>query len=161
MNRDEIKRLAGIASLLSEMLEEASVNPVSQIVPTQEMLVETAKADARARRRRQELFPGIQVADPAWDLMLELFIHSAEGRRISVTGLGLSANVPGATVLRWLAMFQEGGLIQREPDPLDRRRIWVRLSEDGHNRVAQGIAASIANATAPAPVSFGGRQLAA
>ena len=60
-------------------------------------LVAIAKNEIRARRHRQELFPNIQVADPAWDLMLELFINQAEGRRISVTGLGLSANVPGAT----------------------------------------------------------------
>ncbi|MGV3511624.1 MAG: hypothetical protein ACO1OX_06430 [Novosphingobium sp.] len=101
-----------------------------------------AKENIRARRRRQELFPNIQVADPAWDLMLELFINQAEGRRISVTGLGLGANVPGATVLRWLAMFHESGLIVREPDPADRRRIWVSLTENGFDKIAQGIAPS-------------------
>lgn len=142
MDSDDRGKLAIIATMLIDLLRQQCAEPAADPVLTTEQLIAMAKAKIRARRRRQELFPGIQVADPAWDLLLELYVNCAENRRISVTGLGLGANVPGATVLRWLAMFQETGLIVREPDPLDRRRIWVRLTDLGTDRVAQGIAAS-------------------
>ncbi|MFN3457358.1 MAG: hypothetical protein ACK4Z8_07255 [Novosphingobium sp.] len=140
MNRKDKARLAAINTLISELLAAPSDEEEARSrIPTTDELVANAKACVRARRQRQDLFPGIQVADPAWDLMLELFIYDAENRRISVTGLGLAANVPGATVLRWLAMFQEAGLIVREPDALDRRRIWIHLTEAGRERIARGI----------------------
>lgn len=139
MNSKDKARLATINALINELLAAPAEEAAADGIPTTDELVATAKACIRARRRRQDLFPGIQVADPAWDLMLELFITDAEGRRISVTGLGLGANVPGATVLRWLAMFQEAGLIMREPDAMDRRRIWVHLTEAGRERIARGI----------------------
>lgn len=142
MDSEDRGKLEAIAALLLQLLRSGSGEAVIERIPSTEELITMAKAKIRARRRRQELFPGIQVADPAWDLLLELYVNCAEGRQISVTGLGLSANVPGATVLRWLAMFQEAGLIAREPDPLDRRRIWVRLTAQGMDRVAKGIAAS-------------------
>lgn len=142
MDSDDRGKLAAITTMLIDLLRQQGAEAATEPVLTTEQLITMAKANIRARRRRQELFAGIQVADPAWDLLLELYVNCAEKRRISVTGLGLGANVPGATVLRWLAMFHEAGLIVREPDPLDRRRIWVRLTDLGAGRVAQGIAAS-------------------
>jgi hypothetical protein len=151
MNSQERERIARVASLLNELLGAADEEEWSSEVPAQDRLVLLAKDEIKARRRRQDLFPNMQVADPAWDLLLELFIHQAEGRRISVTGLGLGANVPGATVLRWLAMFHEGGLIIREPDPADRRRIWVYLTDSGWDRIAQAIAPPERRPVAAAP----------
>ncbi|NLR72564.1 winged helix-turn-helix transcriptional regulator [Novosphingobium sp. ERN07] len=142
MESEDRSKLEAIATLLLDMLRSDTVKPAYERTPSAEQLIAMAKAKISARRRRQELFPGIQVADPAWDLLLELYVNSVEGRQISVTGLGLGANVPGATVLRWLSLFQEAGLIVREPDSLDRRRIWVRLTALGVDRVAKGIAAS-------------------
>ncbi|MBB4612456.1 winged helix DNA-binding protein [Novosphingobium taihuense] len=149
MNKEELARLAAIQTLIGELLghhEEVH----GETVPTFERLAAIAKAKIQARRRRQELFPGIQVADPAWDLMLELFIHHVEMRQISVTGLGLGANIPGATVLRWLAIFHEAGLIVREPDPSDRRRVWVRLTQSGAERIAMAISPGNAISSLPA-----------
>lgn len=140
MNSQEKERIARITLLLNELLYPSEDDAAANAAPSTTELVALAKENIRARRLRQELFPNIQVADPAWDLMLELFINQAEARRISVTGLGLSANVPGATVLRWLAMFHEAGLIVREPDPADRRRIWVSLTETGWEKMHQAIA---------------------
>lgn len=142
MNSQERERIARITLLLNELLSAPEQQTSLETPPSTADLVAIAKSEIRARRHRQELFPNIQVADPAWDLMLELFINQAEGRRISVTGLGLSANVPGATVLRWLAMFHESGLILREPDSADRRRIWVSLTESGWEKIALGITPS-------------------
>lgn len=85
--------------------------------------------DARLKRRRyfgDELF-----ADPAWDILLELYALRCEQRRTSVSKLSLGAAVPTTTALRWIEKLDQEGLVDREPDPCDARRIWVELSDRG------------------------------
>lgn len=160
MNKQELARLAAIHSLIGELMNQQE-GLEDEPAHSLERIAAIARAKIQARRRRQEIFPGIQVADPAWDLMLELFIHHVEMRQISVTGLGLSANIPGATVLRWLAMFHEAKLIVREPDPTDRRRVWVRLTQSGAERIATAISPGKAISSLPAARTVERSSLAA
>ena len=66
-------------------------------------------------------------ADPAWDIMLDLFAADLEQRRVSVSSACLAAAVPPTTALRWLKKLEEEQLIQRSIDPLDRRRVYLSL----------------------------------
>lgn len=89
--------------------------------------------DARARRRQffgRELF-----ADPAWDILLELYAYGLAQRRISVSKLAFAIEVPGTTVLRWIAILEKEGLVLRSPDTTDGRRTWVSLSALGLERM--------------------------
>ena len=52
-----------------------------------------------------------------------------------VTSACIGAAVPTTTALRWLALLEERGLIVREADPTDARRIFVRLSADAYARM--------------------------
>lgn len=85
--------------------------------------------DARAARRR--FFDGDLFADPAWDILLELYALGCEQRRMSVSKLSIVAAIPATTTLRWLDKLQAESLIERESDPLDARRVWVKLSDYG------------------------------
>lgn len=85
----------------------------------------------KARRERADHFNGHLFADPAWDILLELFALELEQRRVSVSKLCLSAGVPSTTALRWIEKLHEEGLIARGEDPFDGRRIWVTLSPAG------------------------------
>lgn len=83
----------------------------------------------RARRLRANFFDAELFADPAWDMLLDLFAAELEGASVSVSSLCIAACVPGTTALRWIASMTEGGLFDRQPDPNDRRRAFVVLTD--------------------------------
>lgn len=84
-----------------------------------------------ARASRRQFFSADLFADPAWDILLELYALECEQRRISVSKLCLAAAVPSTTALRWLDKLQTDGMITRQADPLDARRVWVSMSQAG------------------------------
>lgn len=84
-----------------------------------------------ARAARRQFFAGDLFADPAWDIMLELYALECEQLRTSVSKLCIAAGVPATTALRWIDKLQSEGLITRSADPLDARRVWVSISTDG------------------------------
>jgi len=90
-----------------------------------------ARSIIRARNARRRFFDGELFADPAWDMLLELYALEGEGRRISVSKLSLAAGVPCTTALRWLDKLEAESLLVREDDPSDGRRVWVKLSAAG------------------------------
>lgn len=85
----------------------------------------------RDRAIRGQFFDQHLFSDPAWGILLELFAVRCEGTRVSVSKLSVAAGLPCTTVLRWLDKLQSERLIVRAQDPLDRRRVWVDLSELG------------------------------
>lgn len=88
------------------------------------------------RRRRQLAFTNPDIfGEPAWDILLDLYVAHAEGRSISVSSACIGSAAPPTTGLRWLGVLQYEGLVLREHDPQDQRRILVRLSPDGLNRM--------------------------
>jgi hypothetical protein len=82
------------------------------------------------RRYRARIFGAELFADPAWDLLLELYASHFAGVRVAVTALGVTV-IPATTALRWLSRLEKDGLIVRTQDPTDARRVWVDLSELG------------------------------
>jgi DNA-binding MarR family transcriptional regulator len=83
------------------------------------------------RRRRTLLFSADLFADPAWDIMLELFLAGLEFRRTAISDLGYKIEVPMTTSLRWIDKLQADGWVKRIPDPRDHRRVLVELSARG------------------------------
>lgn len=82
----------------------------------------------RERERRRAMFGAELVADPVWDMLLDLTAASLEGRQVSVTSLCLASGVPQSTALRWIGRMERAGMVERIDDRLDRRRAFVRLS---------------------------------
>jgi hypothetical protein len=85
----------------------------------------------RSRRMRAQFFEGELFADPAWDMLLDLFASALERRRVSVSSLCIAAAVPPTTALRWIGTLHEYGLFERQADPSDRRRAYIALSSKG------------------------------
>ena len=92
---------------------------------------ELARAIIKARSARRRFFDEHLFADPAWDILLELYALKCEGVPVSVSKLSIAAGVPGTTALRWIDKLEEQELIARTADPLDGRRVWIRISELG------------------------------
>ncbi len=83
----------------------------------------------RQRRVREQFFPADLFADPAWDMLLDLYAARLERRPVSVSSLCIASAVPATTALRWIKTMTDGGLFIREADPHDGRRIFIALAE--------------------------------
>lgn len=123
---DPRSRVALIMAQVERLAEEASATELP--AATSPHFVRRVLA---ARAARRQFFDGDLFADPAWDILLELYALRCEQRRTSVSKLCLAAAVPATTALRWIEKLHSEGLIEREADPLDGRRIWVVLSDQG------------------------------
>jgi DNA-binding MarR family transcriptional regulator len=80
------------------------------------------------RRKRNGYFDGALFSDPAWDILLDLYIAQESGREIAVQSACIGAAVPPTTALRWLKVLEDHKLVKRREDPQDHRRRFIRLT---------------------------------
>lgn len=97
-------------------------------------LEQTAKAQRARRiiaeRRRRERTLGSELfADPAWDMLLDLYAAYHERRNVSVSSLCIASAVPATTALRWIKTMTDKGLISRSADAHDGRRIYLHITD--------------------------------
>lgn len=85
------------------------------------------------RMRRRTI--GDEQSDPVWAMVLELCAARLDGRELSVTSLCLASGLPVTTALRRLDELERDGRILRNPDRTDRRRVFVALDAQFHDRV--------------------------
>jgi DNA-binding MarR family transcriptional regulator len=91
----------------------------------------------RQRRMREQYFPADLFADPAWDMLLDLYAARLERQPVSVSSLCIAAAVPATTALRWIKTMTDAGLFLREADPHDGRRIFIALAEGACDALAR------------------------
>jgi hypothetical protein len=87
------------------------------------------RAMIRARRLRDRFLPPDLFADPAWDMLLDLFAARIERTKVAVSSLCIAAAVPPTTALRMIATLTARGMILRIDDAEDRRRVFIQLSD--------------------------------
>jgi hypothetical protein len=119
------------------------VAPPSESEAPVEVTAATVRGAIRARRMRDQYFPRDLFADPAWDMLLDLFAARLEGLTVSVSSLCIAAAVPPTTALRWITAMTDAGLLMRREDPSDRRRAFVALTAQavaGMERYGQAVA---------------------
>lgn len=123
-----------LASALRIVDQVVSV-PASRL-PDQPVTEKHIRSILKLRRRRDQFFEGELFADPAWDILLELYAAMLGQQRITVGRLCVGAAVPATTALRWISLLEVKGLIQREADPIDARRFHVSLTGSGLDAMA-------------------------
>ncbi len=90
------------------------------------------------RRRRNLKFEGLaRFDDPAWDILLAIYIDEADQRQVSISSACLASHVAQTTALRWIVRLEETGVLVREDDPFDGRRANLRLSPIARERMTQ------------------------
>lgn len=105
--------------------------------------VELARQTYDDRRRRTKIFQTDDLfGEPAWDILLDLFIAAKERRSVSVTSACIGSAVPSTTALRWITILEKQGLLIREADPGDARRVYVKLSARGYGAMLDYFTAS-------------------
>lgn len=94
--------------------------------------VELARSLHSARKRRTEHFGAALFGEPAWDMLLILFIYgNRDGERLSVSRLAEYGEAPLTTAIRWLDYLESQRMIVREQCSADRRKYFVELSDRG------------------------------
>ena len=92
-------------------------------------LLANARAEVKRRTDRRALFGVYDVlSDPAWDILLELYISGLTGNGLYASVVGAEVGIPQSTTLRWLNVLEKMGLVRRNIDPFDKRRQWVGLT---------------------------------
>lgn len=81
------------------------------------------------RRRRGQIFSEVRFGEPSWDMILELYLSACDGQSVDVTSLCRACSVSQTTALRHLDRLERQGLVRREADVADGRRIFVRQCE--------------------------------
>jgi DNA-binding MarR family transcriptional regulator len=122
--------------------------PVAPQLPTAELLVE-ARRLSNARRVRDRLFGRDLFPNPAWNILLDLFIAGEEGRNVTIKSACSAAGVPQSTALRHIAHLIEVRLAVRRQHPSDARSAYLKLSERGRAKMVELLSLTAACPDAP------------
>lgn len=95
-------------------------------------LVARARQQLALRKARRRYFPTDLFHEPAWEMLVALFIIYDTDQSMNVKALVSCSDAPATTSQRWIDHLHKSGLIDRVTDPIDRRRIDISLSEQGH-----------------------------
>ena len=68
--------------------------------------------------------------EPAWNILLDLAAAKIDGERVSVTSACIAARVPPTTALRCVCLLEDRGLIYREADETDHRRMFLNITDE-------------------------------
>ena len=97
--------------------------------------IRVARNHVAVRRSRERCFGDDMFSDPAWDVLIDLFIARAEGKDVTIGDACIAAAVPVTSALRCCNMLQERQLVRREADVRDKRRVLLRLTDSSFERM--------------------------
>ncbi len=120
-----------IGDVIDTLLAKPKVETVPGFAATRDdfKIAKSIERVISLRDKRASLFAEDLFADPAWDVLLELFLASLYQRRVSVSRACAAARVPPTTALRWLKILEEREWVYRQADPKDARRVFICLTE--------------------------------
>ena len=137
---EEVARIAEVLSRLSRREAAERRSEASDVFdrrqtfgarPIDDIAIEPGeiRRAIKGRRLRDQFFGTGLFEEPGWDMILDLFAAELERTQVSVSSLCIAAAVAPTTALRWISKLTEAGLFERRPDPFDRRRAYMELSE--------------------------------
>jgi DNA-binding MarR family transcriptional regulator len=97
------------------------------------------------RQKREAIFTANLFSDPAWDIMLTLFLAQLRHQSVATSDVSISTSIPLTTTHRWIDTLDQKGWIRRAPDPSDQRRIFVELTARGSSAMHAWVADWIEN----------------
>jgi len=126
-----LKKLLGEEERPGDGPQLASVSSERQQVISDASLLSVARTIYQSRKRRAEHFGAALFSEPAWDMLLALYIYGQRFGHQSVSRLADLVQVPLTTAIRWLDYLESSRLVVRKQSPLDRRKVFISLSDAG------------------------------
>jgi DNA-binding MarR family transcriptional regulator len=96
-----------------------------------ERLVDRARVIFAERKRRGEFFPRRLFNEPAWDMLLALYVTDSSGGRQTIGKLVSWIGAPQTTALRWIDYLESRQMLSRQQHVRDRRITFVDLTDKG------------------------------
>ena len=124
---EEARQVADLSVALSRALRRSRELRVQSCDPGRQERLERALAMVENRRLRNRYFSPGMFGEPAWDILLELYVTDTAGSRQSIGRLSKAIGTPVSTAVRWIDYLEKKRLIEREPHPTDRRIIFIQL----------------------------------
>ena len=98
-------------------------------------MLEAAQRSLAALRERERLFGAGLFTDPAWTILLQLFVAGEEGREAKSETLCVAAAVPETVALRCIALLVLAKLVKRRARLSEREGTYLELTEAGQARL--------------------------
>ena len=105
---------------------------------------EVARAILEDRRRRERIFNEGMFGEPAWELLLNLYVMDKDGPRLTIGRLIDSTKCAQTTALRWLLYLQDQELIVKQEHPGDARTAFVSLTNKARDALDHYLSQSLA-----------------
>lgn len=149
VGRVDVKKLAVKIEAAQTILDEIRLESGCDAFGTlrvasqnrQETALETAIRAYAERQDRGKHFDSSHLfGEPAWDILLDLYIHQARNETVSVKSATMGSGASTMTALRWFQVLESEGLICSEEDPLDGRRRLLRLTAEGYESITRYLA---------------------
>ncbi|MBO0749057.1 MAG: winged helix-turn-helix transcriptional regulator [Porphyrobacter sp.] len=116
-----------------------------------ELVLAMASAARAIARLRARIFPDFGFANPAWEILLEIFVREANGYRVSLEQLEVEDDLPALTVRRHVNFLIDRGLVERVGSASDERGVRLSLSLVGVRKMTELLLASAEHARPRSP----------
>ena len=114
-----------IALKTRELIEEAE-----RAVATHDGdLAEFARQTLMGREQRSRYFDPVLFSNPAWDILLNLYVAAAEGRGLGVLDCCTTSALPQGVALYWLSYLKQEEMVIEVPAATRPRQTLIRLSD--------------------------------
>ncbi|HUE79622.1 MAG TPA: MarR family transcriptional regulator [Sphingomicrobium sp.] len=139
LSRHDLTAAAGLLALLLnehgslEALLEPKPSPTQ--LGSRNDLAERARKTLTDRRRRGPIFGSFMFGEPAWEMLLVLYVGDEMGARQSIGQLASLSKVQLTTAIRWLDRLDQLNLVRRTPHPNDKRKIFVELTDKARSKL--------------------------
>ena len=110
-----------------------SADPKSMAVPRDRR--DFARRVLRVRQQRNVILGADSFRDPAWDMLLDLYVQDSGHAGTMISALCIASGVPQTTALRYIYRLAQLGLVRITDHPTDQRRTMVSLSNDARPRI--------------------------
>jgi hypothetical protein len=114
---------------LSALMRHLDLLSASEL-RTSPLAADLARRLYEQRRVRDRYFAAGLFAEPAWDMLLDLYVARSEGRSVSTSSACIAAAVPSTTGLRWINKLVDERLVRRSRVKRDDRLTLIEISDE-------------------------------
>jgi len=137
MRADEAQELAELTRQVAELNRTVSQlvtacassgSRTGQPQPRRYEAADIARRELCARRDRTKYLSADLVGEPAWDMLVDLYVHYLERKAISIGSACIASACPATTAMRYIDLLVEHNLVRRVPSATDRRTVYLELT---------------------------------